>query len=108
MNHNSDIILSAKRIINDNLDSNISGKQVAATLNMSYSAFRKQFKLHLGKTPSQYIVENRIEKSKDYLLNTRMTVNAISDKMKFRSVDTFVYNFKKSTGQNPSVFRKKL
>lgn len=58
-------INKAKGIIMDNYNTDLSPEDVAAMVNMSYSWFRKIFKVYTGMSPSRYKENLRIQRSKE-------------------------------------------
>lgn len=101
-------INNAKVIMLENFDNTyISPEQIAKEVNLSYSWFRKVFKQYTGFSPSQYIIELRIQKSRELLTNTPLTSQEIAYKVGFESPENFCYTFKKKMGAAPIEYRKK-
>jgi len=63
--------------------------------------FRKRF----GVSPHEYHSIRKIEKAKQYLINTDLRINEISDKLNFGSVHHFSRKFKLKTGYTPTKYR---
>ena len=99
-------INKAKVIILDNLYTHITPEEIATRLNMSYSWFRRIFKQYTGFSPSQYIIELRIQKGKELLTNTDMPSQEIAYEIGFENPDYFCTVFKKKTGMNPFKYRE--
>jgi AraC-like DNA-binding protein len=99
-------ITKAKKIILDNLHTSITLEEIALQLNMSYSWFRRLFKQYTGFSPSQYIIELRIQKGKELLSNTNMTSQEIAYEIGFNNPNYFCMLFKKKTGKNPFKYRE--
>ena len=57
-------------------------------------------------TFSDYVMESRIEKSKELLKNTRETIESIAAAVGYSDVKSFTKNFKKYTEVKPSQYRK--
>ena len=51
--------------------------------------------------------DGSIEKAKEMLLNTDLTVHEISSKTGFENVNHFINLFKRNTGLTPNVFRNR-
>jgi AraC-like DNA-binding protein len=98
-------INKAKMIIMENLHIPITPQMIAERLNMSYSWFRRIFKQYIGISPAQYIIEIKIQKSKELLTNTSMSSKEISFEMGFDNPDYFCTIFKKKTGFSPLGYR---
>jgi AraC-type DNA-binding domain-containing proteins len=80
----------------------------AQSCNLSLYHFIRKFKATTQLPPSRYIEKIRIDKSKELLSTTDLTVNEISNIVGFNDPFYFSNVFKKSTGQNPLAFRKHL
>jgi AraC-like DNA-binding protein len=93
-------------IILDKLYTAITPEEIALQVNMSYSWFRRLFKQHTGFSPSQYIIELRIQKGKELLTNTDMTSQEIAYEIGFDNPNYFCTLFKKKTGKNPFKYRE--
>ena len=83
-------------------------EDIAKSMNMSYSNFRKVFKLYKGITPHQYIIKIKLRKVKELLNNTNMSIHDIATKLNFESADYFSCFFKNRTGVSPMSYRKKI
>ncbi|MCD7973778.1 MAG: AraC family transcriptional regulator [Candidatus Azobacteroides sp.] len=98
-------INKAKVIMLENFQHEISPEEVAQQVNMSYSWFRRIFKQYTGFAPVQYIVELKIQKSKELLTNSMMSIKEISYQVGFDNSDYFCTTFKKKTGMTPLKYR---
>lgn len=99
-------INKSKVIMFENFQSDISLKDVAQQIGMSYSWFRRIFKQYTGFAPAQYIQELRLQKSKELLTNTNKTNQEIAFIVGFDNPDYFCTVFKKKTGSTPSKYRR--
>ncbi|MGB5428675.1 helix-turn-helix domain-containing protein [Eudoraea sp.] len=63
------------------------------------------FKKYYGLTPRQYLMDKRIEKSKENLING-MTITETCFAVGFESLGSFSTLFKTKTGKSPSEFQK--
>jgi len=101
----SDILEPALRYISENLQrTDLSNTDLARQLGISEVYLRKLFAAHCGKSPKQYILDARIQKAKELLLDTRCSVTAISELCGFASLYHFCRVFKQRTGFSPTQF----
>ena len=91
-----------------NSEKNITPKEIATSLNISYSWFRRIFKQYTGFSPAQYQMEIKIQHSKDLLNSSTMSIKEISFALNFLSASYFVTFFKSKTGMSPSDYRIKV
>lgn len=75
-----------------------------AFLNMNY--YSKLFTANVGLTPQQFVIRTRMEKAKELLRFSELTVGEISATVGFSDSLYFSRAFKKYTGVSPSEFRK--
>lgn len=82
-------------------------EEIAANVNMSYSWFRKMFKKFTGLSPVQYQLQIKVQKAKEYLTASSMSIKEISDSLEFDSVNYFSSFFKNRTKEGPAEFRNR-
>jgi AraC-like DNA-binding protein len=63
------------------------------------------FKKYYGQTPRQYLIDKRIEKSKEHLLSG-ISVTETCFAVGFESLGSFSTLFKTKTGKSPTDFQK--
>ncbi|PST83633.1 AraC family transcriptional regulator [Pedobacter yulinensis] len=100
------IIRRAMLLFRSNISNTFSAEQAAAALNIGYSSFRKLFKSHTGLSPGQYYLQLKIQKAKELLSNSRMSVKEIALDLNFESAFYFSKLFKEKTGLNPTAYRE--
>ena len=76
----------------------------AAYCSLSLSRFSHVFRAATGLTPLNYLNRIRIDKAKELLLNTSLSVAEISEITGFSSQNYFSRLFKKQVGQSPTQF----
>ena len=74
--------------------------------NLSVYQFIRKFKGSMQLSPSRYIEKIRMDKSRELLLDTDLTVSEISEIVGFNDPFYFSKVFKKNTGMNPKAFRR--
>lgn len=92
----------------ENIYDKFTPEEIAQSINMSYSNFRKSFKQYTGIAPHQYLLQLKLSKTKDLLSNTDMSIQEIAMKLNFESADYFSYFFRSKTGINPLSYRKEI
>ena len=96
----------AKAYFRDHYNEEISIEQYAASRNMSTSWFGKSFVEYVGKSPKQYILEQRIRNAQELLETTDGTVSEISRIVGYENPMYFSRVFKKAKGMSPVKYRK--
>lgn len=100
-----DMINRARLRIRESLESPLTIQQVAEELGVSYSNFRKLFKEHTGFSPAVYQQDLRLQRAKELLSTTDMSIKEIAYQLNFESPDYFSAKFKIKTGRRPSELR---
>ena len=98
-------LTSAIKYIDEHLDiPELSNTEIANHLGISEVYLRKLFLSHYGTTPRQYILDARIRKAKQLLVDTPLTVSEIAEKCGFSSVYHFCRAFKARAEQTPTQY----
>lgn len=99
------VINQAKTVMREDMD-NQPLEEIAESLGISYSLFRREFRRKCGISPGQYRLELRLAKAKELLYSTNMSIAEISSMLHFECIGQFSTFFKKRTGIPPHEFRK--
>ena len=75
-------------------------------MSVSYSNFRKLFKEFTGVSPSLYQQELRLQRAKELLTTTDLSIKQIAYQLRFESPDYFSSKFRAKTGMKPSQYRE--
>lgn len=84
----------------------VSESQAAATVNMSYSHYSRQFKRVMGRSFREYINAVRISAAENLLLTTDMSVTDIALASGFATSSHFIESFKKYKRITPARYRQ--
>ena len=117
-----EILQKAYRILNQSVVKNTAGtikqlldasiykadfslQELSEQLHLSQAQIINVFKEKYGQTPYRYLLEQRIQLSASMLLNTQMTVKAISDALNFADQHYYSNVFKRIIGKSPQQYR---
>ena len=89
-------------------DQAINFDELAHKLGLSYSVFRHRFKQITGLAPNQYHIQVRLNKARELLKNSTLSIQRISDTLGFSSVYYFSRLFKKKVGASPLQYRQRI
>jgi AraC family transcriptional regulator len=89
-----------------NLSGNISLAQLASGCGLSVSYFARGFKNGTGLSPHRWLVETRLEKAKDLLLNTKTPLAEIAASCGFADQCHLTRTFHRATGDTPGKWRR--
>ena len=104
-NEKTDFISVATNYIETNYARTFDITLLAKTLNVSRSHFTTVFTHKVGETPHAYLSRIRIEKAKDFLTTTSLSITEIAYSVGFSSLERFSDAFKNQTGLSPKNFR---
>lgn len=96
----------AKQYIMENYMKPISLKEVSSIVGFNDSYFSTLFKKESGKNFLEYLSEVRMNKAKEMLKETNLSVADICEKVGYSDLKHFTKCFKKYTGLKPNEFRK--
>lgn len=99
------ILSPAVQYIENNIfDHTLSNTVLAKELGISEVYFRKLFLRYYNISPKQYILNFRIQKAKQMLIETPFTIIAISESCGFSTPNHFCRAFKQHTGLTPTQY----
>jgi len=102
------LIKSMDNFIDANLNEKVTLNMLSKEACLSPFHFSRVFNALTGKSPIQYVLLKKIEKSKVMLLYTNKTVSLISEELGFADISHFSRAFHKIEGVSPKKFRSQL
>ena len=93
-------------LIESDLAEDLSLKILANAAGLSEYHFLRMFKQSTGYTPHQYVINQRIERARELLKKTDMSVTEIAYLLGFSNPAHFTHHFRRKTGFTPSEARK--
>lgn len=101
-------IFEVKKSIRKNYaDNELSVKCLAEEVFLTPTYLSALFKKETGQNISDYIVEVRIEKSKEFLKNNKLKLHEIARNVGYNDSNYYAKAFKKMEGVTPSEYREK-
>jgi AraC family transcriptional regulator len=96
----------ALEFIESHLDQSFTLDQLAAALGMSVFYFCRQFKQSMGLTPHQYVTKRRLERAKELLWHSQLSISDIALQVGFATPSAFSRLFRQAIGTTPKSFRQ--
>ena len=103
-----DVIAKAEKLMAEHLPSEIKMEELADSLHVGYSWFRKKFKLQTGVSPNEYYLLLKIDQVKEMLATTELTASDIAQFLNFNSSHYMSKLFKQKTGKTPIQYRSEV
>jgi len=97
-------LLRAKDLIDRGYSHQLDVPALARQAHASVAHFSRSFKKAFGETPHQYLLRRRIERAKDLLRSTDLSVTEVSLEVGFRSLGSFSTAFRDLVGESPSAY----
>lgn len=94
--------------INNNLFSDLSIEDLASLTNLSVSTFNRTFQSLFNDTPANYIKKKRLERAKDLLAMSSLTISEIAFQTCFSDLAHFSRSFKEIHQCSPSAYRLEM
>lgn len=94
--------------IDHNFQTNIKLENIAPLFGYNSAYLGKIFNKTVGESFNSYVDHVRVNKSKELLLQNKLKVYEVAEKVGYKNVDYFHKKFKKYVGESPAEFRKKM
>lgn len=98
-------VIGVRNYIDNNYDTDLNLDLLSHLRFVSKFHLLRLFKKHYGLTPRQYLIDKRIEKSKEQL-KIGISVTETCFAVGFESLGSFSTLFKVKTGKSPSEYQK--
>lgn len=99
-------IIEAKKYIIDNYNNNLKFEELAEKLGFNYAYFSTLFKKETGQTLTEYVLQIRIQKAKNLLLNSEVSIMEVAESVGYSDLKYFGKQFKKVTNLSPKEYKK--
>ena len=99
-------IRMAKQFIQENYGQNITLEDVCGAVGFSSAYFSALFKKETGEGFSKYLTRVRIDRAKELLRETSLSVSEVCEAVGYSDRKHFTQTFHKMTGVNPAEFRR--
>jgi AraC-like DNA-binding protein len=95
----------ARRLMDECYQLPLDLEQVSREACLSRFHFLRLFRRAFNKTPHQYLIHRRIERAKELLSSSRLTVTEVCLEVGFESLGSFSSLFHKHVGHPPVAYR---
>jgi AraC-like DNA-binding protein len=100
-------IRQARTILDENFDKHITIPELARQSGINEAKLKEGFRELFGNSIHSYLLQLRLEKARQLLLTTTLTITDITYHIGYSHVTHFTSMFKKETGITPGAWRKK-
>lgn len=92
--------------INNNINTPLSIEDITEYFSISRSSLQALFKANINKAPKNYIINLKLKRSKELLLENKYTITEIAYMLGFSSIHYFSRAFKQQFNLTPSEYSK--
>ncbi len=104
----AEFIANASVVLRNNVGSINTVRSLARMTGSNNNKLQAGFKRFYGQTVNEYLNTVRMQKGRDFLINTEYNISEIVDKIGLSSKSYFSKIFREQYGLSPSEFRKKM
>jgi len=98
--------VTAIEYMEQNYQNKLTVGKIAEAVGISESLFYKKFRKYTNTTPTDYLLNIRIQHAKQLLLNTNEQIKYIAYETGFHNTGYFIKQFQDATGLSPKHFRE--
>jgi AraC-like DNA-binding protein len=106
LDNSAKLVEEAKFLLREAISSTQKIEQIVCKLPAGYSKIRKDFKKIMGLSPNQYLLNLKLDKVKELLSNTGLSISEIAYQTGFESVSYLSKIFKKKNKICPKIYRQ--
>ncbi len=99
-------VRTVKRLLDQEFHERWTLHQLADGVGLAPSYLAELFANHLGQPPHRYLNERRIDRARQLLDSTDLTITAIADTLGFSSSQHFARAFRQLTATTPTAYRR--
>ncbi|WP_010277613.1 helix-turn-helix domain-containing protein [Paenibacillus senegalensis] len=100
------VVQRVRQYVREHYDAGLSMKDIADEVGVSQSQLSRMFKEEMQLSYSDYVMNYRMEKAKEWLTMTDMPIKEIAAKLSYASVQNFTRTFRQMNGVPPAKYRE--
>ena len=94
------------QIVHQSYDQDLSLEAIADQLHYNPNYLSGIFKREYGSNFGDYVLSYRLSVAKRWLVESKMTIKEISERLQYNNPQNFIRFFKKKEGMTPGEYRK--
>lgn len=108
LNSVAEPVKEALRYVEEHLDQGLGLRDAAQHVHLNPSYFSVLFKEQMGMTFIEYVTRLRIQKAKELLLQTKLPIGEIAERVGYQTTKYFNKVFKEYEGHSPGSYRNEV
>jgi AraC-like DNA-binding protein len=102
----SRVVVAALEIINSEYTQPLRPKDIAERIGVSAAHLSHELQRRTGRSPTEWIMQTRIEAAKSLLLTTRHAIATVAEAVGYADVSQLNRTFRQLTGTSPAAWRR--
>lgn len=98
-------LANAVSFLENNIYNSLSLKKICASLGNSQSTLNRLFRKHLGVSPIEYFINQKMLAAREMLKNDKLSIKEIAEMLGYSNQLYFSSEFRKRNGSSPRKFR---
>lgn len=99
-------LATVQEMMRSRLSGDLAIAELASACNLSEGAFLRAFRETMGRTPSQFFLQQRVERARDLLDASPLPISAIASACGFADQSHFTRVFSRMMGASPGAWRR--
>ena len=99
-------VARARSLIDEAFAEPLDLDRIAREASLSPYHFHRLFRREVGETPHQYLTRRRIERARQLLITTELSITDVCLEVGFQSLGSFSSKFTRHAGHSPSRYRR--
>ncbi|MBG9981949.1 helix-turn-helix transcriptional regulator [Aerococcaceae bacterium DSM 111020] len=108
LNQDDDLFKQMIEYIDNHIEEDIKVSELVSEFNISRSTIQNLFQSYLEQTPKQYINALRLNRSKQLIRESSLSLTEIAEQLNFGTIQYFSRAFKNEFGITPSQYSKSI
>lgn len=108
MNQDDQLFQDIIQYIDQNIEGDVKVSELSDKFDISRSTIQNLFQTYLEQTPKQYINSLRLNRSKQLIRESTLSLTEIAEKLNFGTIQYFSRAFKNEFGMTPSAYSKSI
>ena len=100
--------LPLRKVVENNVYTNLSMEELAFLCNMSLSTFKRKFEEVYGTPPARWFHLKKMQQAAFLLKHRNVKASEIHHELGYENLSSFVQAFKKEFGKTPKVYQQSV
>lgn len=99
-------LLRVQKFLEERMEGDVTLTEASAVVGLSEAHFSRAFKASTGLPPWRWLAERRVERARQLLTDTRLSLTDVAQLVGYSGQSTFGEAFRRATGMTPGQYRQ--